>query len=88
MIYPDEKFGPRNFGVTDYSLENARQTLFDTLRQLNFETQSLRNSEKMEVIENIDIRLLDEGHVIPNMGIVTQKGVWFPNLATYLVENS
>lgn len=28
--------------------------------------------------ENIDIRTLDQGHVIPNMKDPTLRGVWFP----------
>jgi hypothetical protein len=29
-------------------------------------------------IENIDIRTLDQGHVTPNMGDPTLRGVWWP----------
>jgi len=29
------------------------------------------------VIENVDVSELDAGHVLPNMGDVTQRGVWF-----------
>ena len=31
-----------------------------------------------EVIEDVDVLQLDPGHVIPNMGLVTTRGVWFP----------
>jgi hypothetical protein len=31
------------------------------------------------VIEDVDITTLDEGHVIPNMGAPSERGVWFPN---------
>jgi hypothetical protein len=37
----------------------------------------------IEIIENIDVQLLDKGHVIPNMGPVVFKGVWFPRLNMY-----
>jgi hypothetical protein len=30
------------------------------------------------VIEDVDIRHLDQGHVIPNMGSIFVRGVWFP----------
>ena len=30
------------------------------------------------VIENVDIRDLDQGHVIPNMNPPNWRGVWFP----------
>lgn len=29
-------------------------------------------------IENVDIRTLDQGHVIPNMSSPSQRGIWFP----------
>ena len=29
---------------------------------------------------DVDIRDLDQNHVVPNMGLVTEHGVWFPNL--------
>ena len=28
--------------------------------------------------EDIDISTLDENHVLPNMGLVTIRGIWFP----------
>lgn len=31
-----------------------------------------------KVIENVDIRTLDQGHVIPNMRPPVYRGVWFP----------
>lgn len=31
-----------------------------------------------EYIENVDISILDKGHVIPNMGDPTVRGIWFP----------
>jgi len=31
-----------------------------------------------KVIEDIDIRTLDQGHVIPNMHPPISRGIWFP----------
>lgn len=31
-----------------------------------------------EIIENVDVRTLDKGHVIPNMGSPNVRGVWLP----------
>jgi len=36
---------------------------------------------RTEAIENIDIRLLDQEHVVPNIGMVTFRGIWFPNVS-------
>jgi hypothetical protein len=30
------------------------------------------------IIEDVDVRTLDQGHVIPNMGSPSERGVWFP----------
>jgi hypothetical protein len=57
-------------GVTAYTYDDALQILKDKV----FE-QSL---PACSVIEDIDISTLDEHHVRPNMGVVTQRGVWFP----------
>jgi hypothetical protein len=32
------------------------------------------------VIPDVDVRTLDEGHVIPNMGPPAIRGVWYPKL--------
>jgi hypothetical protein len=32
------------------------------------------------VTEDVDVSTLDEGHVLPNIGIPTMRGVWFPAL--------
>ncbi len=32
----------------------------------------------ISVSEDVDVRTLDQKHVIPNMGDVTRRGVWFP----------
>jgi hypothetical protein len=32
------------------------------------------------VVPDVDIRTLDQAHVIPNMGPVVFRGVWFPRL--------
>lgn len=33
-----------------------------------------------EVIEDVEVQALDEGHVLPNMGDPTLRGVWYPRL--------
>jgi hypothetical protein len=29
-------------------------------------------------VDNIDVSTLDPGHVLPNMGVVSNRGIWFP----------
>jgi len=30
------------------------------------------------IVPDVDIRTLDQNHVVPNMGVVTSRGVWYP----------
>jgi hypothetical protein len=32
------------------------------------------------VIEGVRVPDLDQDHVVPNMGVIVQRGVWYPNL--------
>jgi hypothetical protein len=32
------------------------------------------------VVPDVDVRSLDQGHVVPNMGPVVVRGVWYPRL--------
>jgi hypothetical protein len=32
-----------------------------------------------DVVEDVDVRKLDQGHVLPNMGDRTVRGVWYPH---------
>lgn len=57
-------------GVTAYTYDDALQILKDRVF-----AQSLPASS---VIADVDVSTLDENHVRPNMGVVTQRGVWFP----------
>ena len=33
-----------------------------------------------EVIQDVDVQTLDPGHVLPNMGDPSVRGVWFPRV--------
>ena len=57
-------------GVTAYTYDDALQILKGRVFK-----QSL---PACSVITDIDVSTLDENHVRPNMGVVTQRGVWFP----------
>ncbi len=66
-----EHFG---FGVTAHSLDDARYLVEDTACSLGM------NYEVLEVIEDVDVRTLEQSHVVPNTGAPNFRGVWFPNL--------
>jgi hypothetical protein len=61
------------FGVTAYSLDDAKHLVGDAARSLGM------NYEVLEIIEEVDVRTLDQNHVVPNMGAPNFRCVWFPN---------
>jgi hypothetical protein len=62
------------FGVTAFSTDDA----LHLLRQAGIELDT--NSAKLRLLEGISISDLDQNHVIPNMGPMNFRGVWFPRL--------
>jgi len=61
-------------GITAFDLEDARRML----REQVF--PAFGEEAVDEIVENIDIRTLEENHVRPNMGNPAVRGVWFPLL--------
>jgi hypothetical protein len=62
------------FGVTAYSVEDAKVLVDEAAKRLGLSAQVV------EVVEDVDVRDLDQNHVVPNMGPPNFRGVWFPNL--------
>ena len=65
------------FGVTAYSSVDAKFFL----KKLLFNKTDMTAIKN--VIENIQFKDLDQNHVVPNMGPITERGVWYPNLLGY-----
>jgi hypothetical protein len=59
-------------GVTAFTEEDARRLLAQEIFP-NFGPREVLN-----VVEDVDVSTLDEGHVLPNIGIVSDRGIWFP----------
>jgi hypothetical protein len=80
VIYPEARYGPYNAGVTAENIAEAKRLLLKNFERIGYDKplERLKETKDVEVIENIDVRLLDENHVIPNMGPVVFKGVWYP----------
>jgi hypothetical protein len=55
-------------GVTAFNLEDALRIAREVAPSLTIKA----------CIEDVDISELDQSHVIPNMGLVTERGVWYP----------
>lgn len=85
ILYPEHRYGPFNVGVTAVSVGEAKELALKNFRKINYyePLQLLEENEDVEVIENIDIQLLDKENVLPNIGPVIFKGVWFPRLNLY-----
>lgn len=62
------------FGVTAYSIEDARSLVDEAARRIG------SGCEVVEIVADVDVRQLDQEHVIPNMGPPSLRGVWFPFL--------
>ena len=62
------------FGVTARTRDEAEAMARQAAAQLR------RAFEPLKVVEDVDVRTLDQGHVVPNMGAVNFLGVWFPQL--------
>lgn len=79
VISPLNWNGPKNFGVTAPSINHARSLAILEMQKLGW--THFTDSEIMQAkfIEDIDIRELDQDHVIPNIGVVSRQGVWYPN---------
>lgn len=59
-------------GITAYNYEDAIKILQEKV----FKSSELPRITRF--VENVDIRTLDQGHVIPNMAAPVARGVWFP----------
>ncbi|WP_066822401.1 hypothetical protein [Sphingomonas mali] len=57
------------YGITAHSAEDA-----ETLLRLVVPAEYAIN----DIIWVRDVRSLDQGHVVPNMGNLLKRGIWFP----------
>ncbi len=64
--------GALGIGVTAYSLLEAEDLAREANKRIG------RSFEPSGVTEDVDIRDLDQNHVVPNMGPTNLRGVWFP----------
>lgn len=64
----------RGCGVTAHDAGDA----LSMLKQEFFPAGSL--PDIAELIVNIDVSTLDPGHILPNIGITVDRGIWFPRI--------
>lgn len=58
------------YGVTAFSAEDAERLL----------ARAGLPRDWVGVVADVDVSALDAGHVLPNVGGVTFRGVWYPAL--------
>jgi hypothetical protein len=78
ILDPANPYGRHNIGVTAYAAEDALSIASDTARRLGWTDSDMEALAKAEYIANIDVRLLEQEHIIPNMGPVNIRRVWWP----------
>jgi hypothetical protein len=64
-------------GVTAYSLEDAKKLIQEKAFPKD-EFPPIKN-----ITENILFQDLDKNHVAPNIGPISERGVWYPNFYSY-----
>ena len=64
--------GHLGVGVTAFSRLEAERLAREAAQRVGW------SFEPTKVIEDVDVRDLDQNHVVPNMGPVNFHGVWFP----------
>ena len=69
---PEQVIKNRYFGVAAWTFEDA---VF-LLETIIFKSGKLPPINY--VIEHIDVSTLDANHILPNMGICTIRGIWYP----------
>lgn len=62
------------FGVTAYSIEDAHTLVHEAAQCVGW------SCEVVEIVEDVDVRTLDQDHVVPNMGPPNLRRVWFPRI--------
>lgn len=64
--------GYLGIGVTAATLEEATGMARTAAMELGWKV------DDAQVVEDVDVRQLDQNHVTPNMGPVSFRGVWYP----------
>lgn len=71
-IVPPEPQGPLGYGVTAFSLADALAILCGFGYPLPDDLSALRITEGVRVAD------LDQSHIVPNMGPIVVRGLWYP----------
>jgi len=81
-IVPPGDQCPLGFGVTAWSLHDA----LHIIRALGYERYLPEDCSMLSVREGVMVAELDQQHVVPNMGPIAVRGMWFPFLSVGMPE--
>jgi hypothetical protein len=73
ITFPDQPRAPLGMGVTALSLADA----FALMEQRGY---TFHKHGAVEVHEDVTVADLDQSHVVPNMGPIVFRGIWYPCL--------
>ena len=71
-IVPPSKQGPFGFGVTAFSFADALRIIEEAGYDLPDDRSTLRINAGIRTAD------LDQYHVVPNMGPIVVRGLWYP----------
>ena len=73
LTFPGQPRAPVGIGVTAFSIEDA----YSLLDERGY---AFHRSGPVEVHEGVTVAELDQNHVVPNMGPLVFRGIWYPCL--------
>ena len=71
-------YAPLGFGITAFDWNDAASLLSRAVSECWGEKIDAAAVESATEITSEDE--LDQSHVVPNMGVMLRRGVWFPNM--------
>ena len=71
FVEPIESELRRSFGVSAWNYDDALHILRSSVHDFH----QLQLTQSMS---DVDVTMLDPNHVLPNMGIWSVRGIWFP----------
>lgn len=75
-IVPPSQNGPIGFGVTAHSLDDALQII----QVMGFGMYLPIDLNSLDIIEGVTVDQLDQCNVVPRMGPIVTRGMWYPFL--------
>jgi hypothetical protein len=77
-IVPPNKNGPLGFGVTARSLNDA----LEIIRGMRYEKFLPCDRAALCIVEGVTVAQLDQWNVVPRMGPIAVRGMWYPFVTT------